>query len=160
MAQLTDKQLAKVKKLLLKFNVVEDEAEDFIETLKSEPDDDELEEKEEAKEPEKDTSEEIDEAKADIEEKGGDEQDEKDRVDESVGEQEKLDGKEDSQDAKDRVDEAEGEAKHEDYAAVVEELKARLDKLEERLAEKERQPQKVDDEEQRKFDEIKARYLN
>ena len=34
---------------------------------------------------------------------------EKDRVDESVGEQEKLDGNEDSQTAKDRVDEIEGE---------------------------------------------------
>lgn len=35
----------------------------------------------------------------------------KDRVDESVGEQEHLDGNEDSQTAKDRVDEAEGEKK-------------------------------------------------
>lgn len=35
----------------------------------------------------------------------------KDRVDESVGEQEHLDGNEDSQTAKDRVDESEGEEK-------------------------------------------------
>lgn len=100
MAQLDEKQLRKLKKVLLKFKVSEEEADDFIKYFEEEPDEEEPE-----------TEEQIEEAKEDIEEKGDDEQDEKDRIDESVGEQEKLDGDEDTQDAKDRVDEAEGEEK-------------------------------------------------
>lgn len=54
---------------------------------------------------------EIKKAEKDVAEKGKDSQTEKDRVDESVGEQEKRSGNENSQDAKARVDESEGTKK-------------------------------------------------
>lgn len=49
----------------------------------------------------------IEEAKEEIAEKGPDSQSETDRIDESVGEQEHLDGNEDSESAKERVEESE-----------------------------------------------------
>lgn len=167
-----EKKTAKTLKPLLKlWGVAEDEAGEFtsqfIEKLRKaadEPDDDEVDEEVGKEEEAKDTSEQIDEAKKDIEEKGEDEQSEKDRVDESVGEQEELDGDEDSQDAKDRVDEAEGEKKaeekHDNYEEAIADLKARIEALEQKLAEKERKPQEVDNVDQDKLEQMKKTYLN
>lgn len=157
MAQLDEKQLRKIKRALIKAKVTEDEADRFLEYLKSVPDEEDEEPKEEPT-----TEEQVDEAKEDVAEKGEDEQSEQDRVDESVGEQEELDGNEDSQDAKDRVDESEGEKKAEDdkpveeeqaeeevrkehdeeSAKVLEAFAARLDALEEKFA---RFAEKLDD---------------
>lgn len=71
----------------------------------------------------------IAEAKKDIAEKGADSQTEKDRIDDSVAEQEKADGDENSQDAKARVGESEGteKADEERHEASQED---RLDKIE------------------------------
>ena len=89
------------------------------------------------------TGEQVEKAKEDAESKG--EKPTQAEIDMSVGEQEKLDGNEDSQSAKDRVDEYEGEEK-----ALKEEGKAggekhddaaeeyRLGKLEARLSELEK----------------------
>ena len=60
---------------------------------------------------------EIKKAEKDVAEKGKDSQTEKDRVDESVGEQEKRSGNENSQDAKARVDESEGTKKADEERA-------------------------------------------
>lgn len=60
---------------------------------------------------------EIEKAKDKIAEKGADSQTEKDRIDESVGEQERRSGDENSQNAKDRVDESEGAKKADEKRA-------------------------------------------
>lgn len=94
--------------------------------------------------PETEDEEQIDEAKEHIEERGEEdgteEQTEKDVEDESVGEQEHLDGNEDSQSVKDRIDESEGteEANEEPAEPEVKDdeedrytaLTARIDALE------------------------------
>lgn len=161
-----EKKFRKLEALLGKWHVSENELKEFVRQYAEDPDTDEEDEavEEEAKEPEKDTSEQIEEAKDDIEEKGEDSQDEEDRVDESVGEQEKLDDDEDSQDAKDRVDEAEGEEKaeekHDNYEEAIADLKARIEALEQKLADKERKPQEVDNVNQDKLEQMKKTYLN
>lgn len=88
------------------------------------------------------TGEQIEKAKEDAESKG--ENPTQAEIDMSVGEQEKLDGNEDSQSAKDRIDEYEGEEKYldkerkdgEKHDEAAEE--DRLAKLESRLSELEK----------------------
>lgn len=105
------------------------------------------------KPPETEDEEQIDEAEEHIEERGEEDgtkdQTEKDVADESVGEQEHLDGNEDSQTAEDRIDESQGaEAADEAKAEVSDEpevkddgedryqaLTARIDALEAALEE-------------------------
>lgn len=114
--------------------IVDEARED--EEIKPETDDNEGKEDEEMTENEK----QIAEAEKDIEEKGKDTQTEKDRIDESVGEQERRDGDENSQDAKDRVDEteamekldkqkAEDDKNHRDYDARFNKIEEMLVKL-------------------------------
>lgn len=104
-----EKLYKKTKKLLLKWGVTEEEAEDFIKDLAATADvEDEVDEIEDGNEDETVDEKEIEKAEEDIEESGANEQTERDRVDESVGEQERDDDEEDSQTAKDRVDESIG----------------------------------------------------
>lgn len=104
-----EKLYKKTKKLLLKWGVTEEEAEDFIKDLAATADvEDEVDEIEDGNEDETVDEKEIEKAEEDIEESGANEQTERDRIDESVGEQERDDDEEDSQTAKDRVDESIG----------------------------------------------------
>lgn len=108
----------------------------------------------------------------------------KDRVDESVGEQEREDGNEDTQTAKDRVDEAEGEKRAEereeaeekteektethsdaelDRAQIEEMLKplfARVEALEKKAAEASRETKEATDDEAKKLEALARRYTN
>lgn len=79
-----------------------------------------------------DDEKEIKKAKEDIAEKGADSQTDKDRIDESVGEQERRSGDENSQDAKDRVDESEGTKKADEERAEEKEER-RKESFEERM---------------------------
>lgn len=104
-----EKLYKKTKKLLLKWGVTEEEAEDFIKDLAATADvEDEVDEIEDGNEDKTVDEKEIEKAEEDIEESGANEQTERDRIDESVGEQERDDDEEDSQTAKDRVDESIG----------------------------------------------------
>ena len=104
-----EKLYKKTKKLLLKWGVTEEEAEDFIKDLAATADvEDEVDEIEDGNEDKTVDEKEIEKAEEDIEESGANEQTERDHIDESVGEQEREDDKEDSQTAKDRVDESIG----------------------------------------------------
>lgn len=104
-----EKLYKKTKKLLLKWGVTEEEAEDFIKDLTATADvEDEVDEIEDGNEDKTVDEKEIEKAEEDIEESGANEQTERDRIDESVGEQERDDDEEDSQTAKDRVAESIG----------------------------------------------------
>lgn len=104
-----EKLYKKTKKLLKKWGVTEEEAEDFIKDLAAMADvEDEVDEIEDGNEDKTVDEKEIEKAEEDIEESGANEQTERDRIDESVGEQERDDDEEDSQTAKDRVDESIG----------------------------------------------------
>lgn len=127
----------KTKKVLMKWGLTGEKADDFIRDLTETADDeDENENEEEGK---MEVKERIDEAEKRIDEKGKDTQTEKDRIDESVGEQLKDTGDEDSQTAKDRVDESEGEERAEGKERDnsqddrIGRLEAKLDALAEKL---------------------------
>lgn len=77
--------------------------------------------------------EQIEKAKKDVAEKGPDSQTEKDRVDESVGEQEKQNGNENTQNAKDRVDESEGTKKADEKPAEEKKEETKDDGLSEKI---------------------------
>lgn len=74
-------------------------------------------------------------AKEDVATKGAYGQSEEDRVDESVGEQEKKDGNEDSQSAKDRVNESEGTKEYDEKKAEEKREEKREEKTEEKSEE-------------------------
>ena len=125
--------------------------------------------------------EQIAKAKEDISEKGPDSQTEKDRIDESVGEQERKDGNENSQSAKDRVDESEGakeadEKKDEgkepkgeetdkaeddkEYVskADFEKLAARVEEILTQMQNHGKNPERVDEEKEKRLNRIKGLY--
>lgn len=135
-----EKLYKKTKKLLLKWGVTEEEAEDFIKDLAATADvEDEVDEIEDGNEDKTVDEKEIEKAEEDIEESGANEQTERDRIDESVGEQERDDDEEDSQTAKDRVaesigteeaDEERAEEEHEEKEENhLEGIGAKLDNL-------------------------------
>ena len=137
--------------------------------------------KKEDSEPMTKDEEQIAKAKEDISEKGPDSQTEKDRIDESVGEQEREDGNKDSQTAKDRVDESEGakeadEKKDEgkepkgeetdkaeddkEYVskADFEKLAARVEEILTQMQNQGKNPERVDEEKEKRLNRIKGLY--
>lgn len=137
--------------------------------------------KKEDSEPMTKDEEQIAKAKEDISEKGPDSQTEKDRIDESVGEQEREDGNKDSQTAKDRVDESEGakeadekkdeskEPKGEETdkaeddkkyvsKADFEKLAARVEEILTQMQNQGKNPERVDEEKEKRLNRIKGLY--
>lgn len=125
--------------------------------------------------------EQIAKAKEDISEKGEGSQTEKDRIDESVGEQEREDGNKDSQTAKDRVDEAEGAKKADEEKdegkelkgeetdkaeddkeyvskADFEKLAARVEEILTQMQNHGKNPERVDEEKEKRLNRIKGLY--
>lgn len=125
--------------------------------------------------------EQIAKAKEDISEKGKDSQTEKDRIDESVGEQERKDGNENSQSAKDRVDESEGAKKADEKKDEGEEpkgeetdkaeddkeyvsksdfekLAARVEEILTQMQNQGKNPDRVDEEKEKRLNRIKGLY--
>ena len=144
----------------------DDEKDKLADMLTADLEDGELDGDGEDEKPET-TTEQIEEAEVDAEEKG--EKPTKAEIDESVGEQEYLDGDEDSQDADDRVDEAEGEdqAKVIDKEALVETLREILPDMvkaiikEHNAEEAERDPEdNVDDKTKSELARIASIYNN
>lgn len=124
-------------------------AEDVLKLFSQLPDEEKAKVLDGLKKPDTEDEEQVAEAEEHIEEKGEEDgtkdQTAQDVEDESVGEQEKLDGNEDSQAAKDRIDESEGtqaydEAKEderteENRSEVLEGLTSRVSAIEEALKE-------------------------
>lgn len=125
--------------------------------------------------------EQIAKAKEDISEKGKDSQTEKDRIDESVGEQERKDGNENSQSAKDRVDESDGAKKADEKKdegeepkgeetdkaeddkeyvskADFEKLAARVEEILTQMQNQGKNPERVDEEKEKRLNRIKGLY--
>ena len=125
--------------------------------------------------------EQIAKAKEDISEKGKDSQTEKDRIDESVGEQERKDGNENSQSAKDRVDESDGAKKADEKKdegkepkgeetdkaeddkeyvskADFEKLAARVEEILTQMQNHGKNPERVDEEKEKRLNRIKGLY--
>ena len=137
--------------------------------------------KKEDSEPMTKDEEQIAKAKEDISEKGPDSQTEKDRIDESVGEQEREDGNKDSQTAKDRVDESEGAKKADEKKdegeepkgeetdkaeddkeyvskADFEKLAARVEEILTQMQNQGKNPERVDEEKEKRLNRIKGLY--
>lgn len=124
-------------------------AEDVLKLFSQLPDEEKAKVLDGLKKPDTEAEEQVAEAEEHIEERGEEDgtkdQTAQDVEDESVGEQEKLDGNEDSQTAKDRIDESEGtqaydEAKEderteENRSEVLEGLTSRVSAIEEALKE-------------------------
>ena len=137
--------------------------------------------KKEDSEPMTKDEEQIAKAKEDISEKGPDSQTEKDRIDESVGEQERKDGNENSQSAKDRVDESDGAKKSDEKKdegkepkgeetdkaeddkeyvskADFEKLAARVEEILTQMQNHGKNPERVDEEKEKRLNRIKGLY--